>query len=78
MNCRTILKFKQAFLALISLSGAAQLWGASYYTTRLDDPHAVYLTRDGFPVHGDEANAETWCGTVNASGSLFAMKRFVN
>ena len=32
---------------------AAPLWGASYYTMRLDDPKAVYLTRDNFSVHGD-------------------------
>src|ERR1039457_6777877 len=32
---------------------AAPLWGASYYTIRLDDPKAVYLTRDNFSVHGD-------------------------
>ena len=33
----------------------------SYYTVRLDDPKAVYLTRDTFPVHADgvadDANA---------------------
>ncbi|MGC4048921.1 MAG: hypothetical protein QM757_05285 [Paludibaculum sp.] len=27
--------------------------GASYYTTRLDDPHAVYLTQDRFAVRAD-------------------------
>src|SRR5579863_1513023 len=26
---------------------------ASYYTLRLDDPKAVYLTKDNFPVHAD-------------------------
>src|SRR5580700_5872105 len=26
---------------------------ASFYTVRLDDPKAVYLTSDNFPVHGD-------------------------
>ena len=31
----------------------APLWGASYYTVRLDDPKAVYLTRENFPVRGD-------------------------
>jgi len=29
------------------------LWGISYYTVRLDDAKAIYLTRDSFPVHGD-------------------------
>ena len=27
--------------------------GASFYPARLDDPHAVYLTQDQFPVRGD-------------------------
>jgi sugar lactone lactonase YvrE len=31
----------------------APLWGASYYTMRLDDPKAVYLTRDNLPVRAD-------------------------
>jgi sugar lactone lactonase YvrE len=31
----------------------APLWGSSYYTVRLDDPKAIYLTRVDFPVHGD-------------------------
>jgi sugar lactone lactonase YvrE len=28
-------------------------WGASYYPVRLDDPKAIYLTRDQFPIRGD-------------------------
>ena len=32
---------------------AACLRAASYYTLRLDDPKAVYLTPENFPVHGD-------------------------
>ena len=35
------------------LLAAPALWGASYYTQRLDDAKAVYLTHDNFPVHGD-------------------------
>ena len=35
------------------LLAAAQVWAASYYTVRPDDPKAVYLTRDAFPVKGD-------------------------
>jgi hypothetical protein len=31
----------------------ATFWGASYYTVRLDDPKAVYLTAENFPVRGD-------------------------
>ncbi len=29
------------------------LYGASFYPERLDDPAAVYLTQESFPVHGD-------------------------
>jgi sugar lactone lactonase YvrE len=32
---------------------AAPLYGASYYPNKLDDPKAVYVTRDQFPIHGD-------------------------
>jgi sugar lactone lactonase YvrE len=32
---------------------------ASYYTVRLDDPKALYLTRDSFPVHADGATDDT-------------------
>jgi hypothetical protein len=38
----------------ILLGGIAlPLTGASYYPARPDDPKAVYLTPDRFPVHGD-------------------------
>ncbi len=37
----------------VAVMAAAPLWAASYYPVRLDDPKAVYLTRDAFPVHGD-------------------------
>ncbi len=40
------------FLILASLM-ATPLLAASYYPVRLDDPTAVYLTPDKFPVHGD-------------------------
>jgi hypothetical protein len=40
------------FLILASLF-ATPLLAASYYPVRLDDPTAVYLTPDKFPVHGD-------------------------
>jgi sugar lactone lactonase YvrE len=42
-----------------SVIAAMPLCGASYYTVRLDDPKAVYLTRDKFPVHGDGAGDDT-------------------
>jgi sugar lactone lactonase YvrE len=32
---------------------ATQIFANSYYTGRLDDPKAVYLTADQFPVHAD-------------------------
>lgn len=40
-------------IILVALLPAAPLWGASYYSVRLDDSKAVYLTRDSFPVQGD-------------------------
>jgi len=51
-----MLKRTIAFLAAVL---AAPLWGASYYTVRLDDPQAVYLTRNAFPVHGDGVADDT-------------------
>ncbi|HEY9139642.1 MAG TPA: glycosyl hydrolase family 28-related protein, partial [Bryobacteraceae bacterium] len=44
---------------LAAVAAAAPLWGASYYTVRLDDPKAVYLTPDSFPVHGDGVGDDT-------------------
>jgi hypothetical protein len=43
----------RTILALAILSSAVPLFGSSYYATRLDDPRAIYLTRDKFPVQGD-------------------------
>jgi sugar lactone lactonase YvrE len=42
-----------------SVIAAMPLCGASYYTVRLDDPKAIYLTREKFPVHGDGAGDDT-------------------
>ncbi|MFY9724476.1 MAG: glycosyl hydrolase family 28-related protein, partial [Bryobacteraceae bacterium] len=50
---------KQVVGLLAAMLAAAPLWGASYYTVRLDDPKAVYLTRDSFPVHGDGVGDDT-------------------
>jgi sugar lactone lactonase YvrE len=44
---------------LATVVAATPLWGSSYYTVRLDDPKAIYLTRDGFPVHGDGVADDT-------------------
>jgi hypothetical protein len=41
---------RMLFAALLAMASS---WGASYYTVRLDDPKAVYLTADNFPVRGD-------------------------
>ena len=40
-------------LVFLTLGLAAPLCAASYYTVRLNDPKAMYLTRDNFPVHGN-------------------------
>ncbi|MBI4891050.1 MAG: SMP-30/gluconolactonase/LRE family protein [Acidobacteria bacterium] len=40
-------------LIAATLLPAASLWSASYYTQRLDDPRAVYLTPENFPVKAD-------------------------
>src|SRR3974390_1456600 len=37
---------------LLGLAALAS-WAASYYPVRLEDPKAVYLTPDQFPVHAD-------------------------
>lgn len=48
------------FLAvLIFLTGVAPTWAASYYTLRLDDPKAVYLTHEAFGAHGDGVADDT-------------------
>jgi hypothetical protein len=39
------------FAVLIGLAPSS--WAASWYTQRLEDPSAVYLTPDKFPVHAD-------------------------
>ena len=37
----------------VALLVTVSSWSASYYTLRLDDPRAVYLTAADFPVRGD-------------------------
>ena len=44
---------KTLLAAIAILFIAVQLFGSSYYTDRLDDAKAVYLTPDKFPVKGD-------------------------
>jgi hypothetical protein len=49
----TIERMKTLLLIAAILSTADPLFGSSYYSARLDDQRAVYLTRDHFPVKGD-------------------------
>src|SRR5438270_12406598 len=45
---------------LLALTLLATPIGAqSYYSLRLDDPKAVYLTPENFPVHGDGTTDDT-------------------
>jgi len=44
---------KLTLVLFATLAAAARLSGASYYSVRLDDAQAVYLTHDRFSVHGD-------------------------
>jgi hypothetical protein len=43
----------RTLFATVMLSLGVPLFAASYYTARLEDARAVYLTPDGFPVKGD-------------------------
>src|ERR1700744_4840252 len=42
-----------ALIIFFCLGADLSSLAASYYPIRLDDPSAVYLTKDKFPVHGD-------------------------
>jgi sugar lactone lactonase YvrE len=50
MNRRFILA---AFIVAGIVLSSGFLYGASFYPQRLEDPAAVYLTRESFPVQGD-------------------------
>src|SRR5262252_8825934 len=50
---------KEFFFILVTLTASAPSWGTSYYPIRLDDPKAVYLTPDKFPVHADGVSDDT-------------------
>ncbi len=45
--------------ALLLLFASAPLWAGSYYPIRLEDPKAVYLTPENFPVRGDGTADDT-------------------
>jgi hypothetical protein len=44
---------RKTLLAVALLSSFVPLFASSYYPARLDDPKAIYLTQDKFPVKGD-------------------------
>ena len=41
------------FFVISVVLATGSLYGASFYPNRLDDPGAVYLTPESFPVQGD-------------------------
>src|ERR1700684_4129343 len=43
----------RALLAAAILAAVVPLFASSYYSARLDDPRAIYLTAENFPVKGD-------------------------
>lgn len=43
----------------VMVSAATGATAVSYYPARLEDPKAVYLTPDSFPVHGDGVSDDT-------------------
>ena len=45
--------FKCSGLFLGIMLAGSPAWAASYYTLRLEDPKAVYLTTEDFAVRGD-------------------------
>jgi sugar lactone lactonase YvrE len=50
---------RPVFPLLGILVAAAPSWAASYYTVRLDDPKAVYLTAEGFGARGNGVADDT-------------------
>ncbi len=50
---------KQFVFVLIALAASTPSWAASYYPVHLDDPKAVYLTQQNFPVHADGVSDDT-------------------
>src|SRR3569833_275851 len=45
--------------AALVASAAPAMASQSFYTTKLDDPKAVYVTAPDFPVHGDGVADDT-------------------
>lgn len=50
-NCHKM--SKPLFPLLGILMASTPLWATSYYTVRLDDPKAIYVTAEGFGARGD-------------------------
>jgi hypothetical protein len=50
---------RRSVLFLGMIVAAVPAWTASFYTVRLDDARAVYLTKDSFPVHADGVTDDT-------------------
>lgn len=46
-------------IAFVSVAGSAHAASTPYYPLRLEDPKAVYLTRDGVALHGDGVGDDT-------------------
>src|ERR1019366_3050675 len=46
-------------IPVLGLMPAVLAWPASYYTVRLEDPKAVYLMPEAFPVRGDGVADDT-------------------
>src|SRR5271170_5691114 len=43
----------RTILSIVILFSVVPLFARSFYRARLDDPRAIYLTQDNFPVKGD-------------------------
>ncbi len=50
---------KRVLPLVVILVAATPVWAASYYTVRLDDPKAVYLTAESFGSRGDGVADDT-------------------
>jgi sugar lactone lactonase YvrE len=50
---------KRVIAIVAAIPFSIPLWAASYYTVRPDDPKAVYLTQDRFPVRGDSVGDDS-------------------
>jgi hypothetical protein len=63
-DCMNIIRICCCFFVALLFCAAISAGAASYYPLRPEDPKAVYLTSDKFPVHGD--------GTADDSAAIQA------